>query len=576
MARGGGCVVSRPKTPSVRRWAIAAIVAGLAASIGIGLIAEGPAPGRAALQPRAARPLGRTQKTALVDFSLVLRLPGERRLHRFLQQLYDPRSRAFHHFIGASAFGARFGVSRGALQSAIRSLARDGVRVTAEYPQRTALEARASAGVVERLFGVRLMDYLGRGGRRVHAPIGEASIPARLASTVSAVSGLDGRYGLSADDVPSSGLDPSNASAAYGIAPLRARGIDGQGEKVAVISFGTFRRSNLEGFDRQFGLPVQMPVDAALPPPLGGATDSSSDVQEEVELDLDIVHEIAPRAQVLDYNAPYVDGSGAGTLGAVIDKIVADGQANIVSDSYGSCELITDTADLRRDEQAIEAAEAHGISIFKSAGDAGAYQCQRINRADHRLSVEWPASSPGVVAVGGTSLSIGQDGGYAGETAWEGTLTQQGGGGGVSAIFPRPVWQHALGVDNRFSDGKRQVPDVSANGDTASGWALFEDGQLTQVGGTSASTPFWAGSMALIEQYARQHGVRRLGFIDPVLYALAASPQRFPPFHDVTVGSNRFYPATRGWDFATGLGSPDVYNLAQDVVAYLKEHGAGG
>ena len=80
--------------------------------------------------------------------------------------------------------------------------------------------------------------------------------------------------------------------------------------------------------------------------------------------------------------------------------------------------------------------------------------------------------------------------------------------------------------------------------------------------------------MALIEQYARQHGVPRLGFIDPVLYALAATPQRYPPFHDVTVGANRFYPATKGWDFATGLGSPDVYNLARDVVAYLKEHGA--
>jgi kumamolisin len=389
------------------------------------------------------------------------------------------------------------------------------------------------------------------------------------------VAGLNGTYALSTDDVPVSGLDPTDASAAYDISPLRAQGIDGQGVKIAVISFGTFRRENLEAFDQRFGLPVQLPADASMPPPLGGATDSSAPVQEEVELDFDIAHEIAPHAQLLDYNAPYVDGSGAGTLGAVIDKIVADGQANIVSDSYGSCEIETDAADLRRDEQAIEAAEAHGISIFKSAGDAGAYQCQRTNRADHRLSVEWPASSPGVVAVGGTSLSIGQGGAYAGETAWEGTLTQQGGGGGLSAIFPRPTWQRAQGVDNRFSDGKRQVPDVAASGDTASGWALVDDGQLTQVGGTSASTPFWAASTALIEQYARQHGVRRLGFIAPVLYALASSPQRYAPFHDVRVGANRFYPATAGWDFATGLGSPDVYNLARDVVAYLKAHGGG-
>ncbi|HEY1593210.1 MAG TPA: S53 family peptidase [Solirubrobacteraceae bacterium] len=568
MGRGDGVVV--------RRWAAAAFVAVLAALAAASLIVAGGAPGRVAA-PRSPgpRPVGRTASSAVVHFSLVLRLPGQRRLERFLQQVYDPSSRAFHHFTSASAFGERFGVSRDALRDAIRSLRRDGVQVATVYPQHTAIDARAPAGVVERLFGVRLMDYRGPGGRRLHAPVGTPSVPAGLADTVSAVSGLDGRDRTYSDDVPSSGLDPTDASAAYDLAPLHAQGIDGQGEKVAVISFGTFRQSNLAGFDRQFGLPVQLPVDAALPPPLGGATDSSADVQEEVELDFDIAHEIASRAQLLDYNAPYVDGSGAGTFGALIDKIVADGQANIVSDSYGSCELSTDLGDVRRDEQAIEAAEAHGISIFKSAGDAGAYQCQRTNRADHRLSVEWPASSPGVVAVGGTSLSIGTNGGYAGETTWEGTLTQQGGGGGLSAILPRPSWQRGLGVDNQYSDGKRQVPDVSANGDTASGWTLFADGQLTQIGGTSASTPFWAASTALIEQYARQQGVRRLGFIDPVLYALASSPQRYPPFHDVTVGSNRFYPATKGWDFATGLGSPDVYNLARDVVAYLKAHGGG-
>jgi kumamolisin len=74
----------------------------------------------------------------------------------------------------------------------------------------------------------------------------------------------------------------------------------------------------------------------------------------------------------------------------------------------------------------------------------------------------------------------------------------------------------------------------------------------------------------LIAQYARQHGVSRLGFVDPMLYAIAATPQRAPAFHDLTKGTNRYYPATKGWDFATGLGSPDVYHLAQDLMAYMK------
>jgi subtilase family serine protease len=115
---------------------------------------------------------------------------------------------------------------------------------------------------------------------------------------------------------------------------------------------------------------------------------------------------------------------------------------------------------------------------------------------------------------------------------------------------------------------------VSANADPNTGWALVTDGSLAPTAGTSAAAPFWAGAMALIEQYARQHGVRRLGFVDPMLYRIASTPQAAPPFHDITVGTNRYYPATPGWDFATGLGSPDVYNLAQDVVRYLKSrHG---
>jgi kumamolisin len=181
-----------------------------------------------------------------------------------------------------------------------------------------------------------------------------------------------------------------------------------------------------------------------------------------------------------------------------------------------------------------------------------------------------------VVAVGGTSLSVGADGGYAGETAWEGTLENDGGGGGLSTIFRRPSWQRAPGVIDRFSNGFRQIPDVSANADPLTGWSIVSNGSLGPVAGTSAAAPFWAGAMALIAQYARQQGVSRLGFVDPMLYAIASTPQPKPPFHDITVGTNRFYPATPGWDYATGLGSPDVNNLAQDIVRYLQSHPASG
>jgi kumamolisin len=91
------------------------------------------------------------------------------------------------------------------------------------------------------------------------------------------------------------------------------------------------------------------------------------------------------------------------------------------------------------------------------------------------------------------------------------------------------------------------------------------------MSGTSAATPFWAASMSLAEQYARAQGVPSQCFLAPLLYRVAATRGPYSPaFHDIVYGSNRYYPAKTGWDYATGLGSPDVWNLARDLVAYLK------
>ncbi len=518
----------------------------------------------------ATRPLGSTPAGRVVSFSVVLRL-RQARLHGFLARLYEPGSPDYHRFIDARTFGRRFGVSDRQLARLRLALRRGGIRIVDQYPQRTAVDVRAPAGVVDRFFGVHLMDYLGPSGRRFHAPRAAPVIPPSLRGIISGVAGLHGGVEARPDDVPASGVTPALASVAYDIAPLYHQGIRGQGEAVAVVESSRFDQSDLTSFARQFGLSGFAPTNVPTPRD-GAATDTSSEGEDETELDVELIHAVAPDAQILDYNAPNVTASGTDPLADMLDNIVAQGRVHIVSDSMGYCERGFPAADLQSDEQAIEAAVAHGISILKSTGDAGAYQCERYSPSDHRLSVEWPASSPGVVAVGGTALSISAAGVYAGETAWEDPLENSGGGGGLSVVFPRPSWQSAPGVSNRYSDGKRQIPDVSADADPNSGWALITGGSLGPTAGTSAAAPFWAGAMALVEQYARQHGVAQLGFVDPMLYRLASTPQPAPPFHDVTIGTNRFYPATPGWDFATGLGSPDVYNLAQDIVRYLKGH----
>ncbi|HTP19900.1 MAG TPA: S53 family peptidase [Solirubrobacteraceae bacterium] len=530
-----------------------------------------------AAQERPGGPalVGTTDPRTPIEFSLVLRLPGQRRLARFLDNVENPASPAYHHFIDAASFGARFGLPRTLLERATARLARDAVQVTGSYPQRTALEVRATAGTIDRLFGLRLIDYRSADGRHFHAPIGRAIVPRDLRDAIVAVAGVNNAT-IESDSAKANetdaakaieGMAPANVKMAYDINPLTGRRITGQGEKIALIEFGTYQQSDLDGFDQQFDLPSVTPRNVAV---AGGTTNGGASAVAEADLDLEVAHEIAPAAQLLDYNAPEVTPSGADAFGAVVDQIAADGQASVASVSWGTCEAATPAADLRRDEQALEAAAARGITVVAASGDAGAYTCQQDNGRDHRLSVSWPSSSPFVLSVGGTSLSTTTAGVYQGETAWQDTLEQSGGGGGLSLDFPRPSWQVGPGVANRFSDGKRQLPDVAADADPWSGWDTYAAGALSVAGGTSAAAPFWAATTALIAQYARQHGVSRLGFVDPMLYAIAATPQRASAFHDVTKGTNRYYPATKGWDFATGLGSPDVYHLAQDLVAHMK------
>jgi subtilase family serine protease len=511
--------------------------------------------------------LGATDPQTMVNFSLVLRLPGQAHLTRFLNELTDPAAPNYHHFIDAAAFGERFGVSRSVLKHARAELARDGVQITASYPQRTALGVRATAATINRVFDVRLMDWRSAGRRAFHAPLGAATVPGDLGRAVSGVAGLDGTTFVTDDSAAIQGLTPTSARSVYEIDPLLGQHVTGQGDSIALVEFAQFDQSDLDGFDQQFNLPDVTPRSV---PVDGGASDDNPSSVAEANLDLEVAHEVAPGAELLDYNAPQATSSGADTFGAVIDRITADGEARIVSDSWGTCEADTPRADIQRDEQALEAAAAHGISVFVAAGDTGAYTCQAAADSNHSLSVSWPSSSPFAVSVGGTSLSLTTSGAYAGETAWDDTLEQMGGGGGLSLDYERPRWQAGAGVANRFSTGKRQLPDVAAAADPWSGWDTYTGGAMTVAGGTSAATPFWAASTALVAEYAGHHGVGQLGFVDPILYAIAASPQQAPPFHDITMGANRYYPASPGWDFATGLGSPEVANLARDVVAHLK------
>jgi kumamolisin len=252
----------------------------------------------------------------------------------------------------------------------------------------------------------------------------------------------------------------------------------------------------------------------------------------------------------------------------VFSRLVADGKAGIATFSWGICDKGLPARFRAAVVQALELAVRRGITVFVASGDSGSYDCQRADFSDHSLSVDFPADLPQVVGVGGTLLSVATDGTYFGEAGWEDTLSNAGGGGGVNLHDPAPSWQSGAG-------GHRGVPDVAAAASPSSGWLVRDGGDWSNVGGTSAASPFWAASMLLAEQYARSQGVTKRCFLAPILYKLASTTQPYQPFHDVVLGGNRYYDAKKGWDYATGLGSPDVWNLARDLTAYLRTHPCG-
>ncbi|MFZ0387763.1 MAG: S53 family peptidase [Solirubrobacteraceae bacterium] len=535
--------------------AAVAVITGPAGAQGRGAAASAPGPLRT----------GRLDPAAPISFTLLLRTAHGRRLQRALNAVENPRSPRFRSFIDARAFGARFGLSRAALGRLTAALRRNGLAIAAGYPQRTALTVRGTAGSVGHLLGVRFATYADAAGHRWHAPLGRARLPAQLHRYVSGFAGLSSRPVYHpADGVRLGGLTPTMAADAYDVSALHSAGFLGQGMKIAIVSFSDFKRSDPSGFDQHYGIggpaPQVIPVDG------GADSDAGAD---EANLDIDVVKMIAPDAQILFYEAP----GSASSYPDVINRIVADHQVSIISSSWGSCEREFDPSAISANEQALKAATAAGISMFVASGDSGAYDCQRSDLSDHRLTVDSPAASAYAVAVGGTRLNMSPSGTYESESGWDDPLSASGGGGGYTTVDARPSWQSGPGVNP--SVDKRGVPDVSADADPGTGWATYNAGNLSEAGGTSAATPFWAASMLLIQQYANRHHAGRIGFADPILYALAQGGQPYPPFHDVTTGSNRYYGAHAGWDPATGLGSPNVDNLARDVVAYLQHHPAG-
>jgi subtilase family serine protease len=512
--------------------------------------------------------VGPTPADREVAFELILAFPGRAAMNAYALAVADPASPEYRRFLDAGEVGRRFGLGDEELER-VAAWARDhGLRVVSTAPQRMAMTVAAPAGAVERAFDIALHDFSDPTGRIFHAPDIDALVPPELDGLVAGVDGLDARpterpamaFPIAAG--PAGGMTPAVIDRVYELAGLRSLGLHGEGQTVAIVSLDTYDPADVAAFDRIAG--VSGPAVERVK--VNGGVASPGDGQGEVNLDIDVIRAVAPKARILDYEAP----NNGGAIAAVIDRIVADGRADIVSISWGSCELNRTSTAMARMATSLAAAAAAGITVFVASGDHGAYDCVDQDRTDLSVSVDSPASDVNVIGVGGTYLTMLEDGTVIDEVAWEEPLTGWAPGGGLSTVYPRPAWQRGAGVDNDESNGMRQVPDVAAAADPSSGFLTVSEGEASSGGGTSAAAPFWAALTVLTRQLGQQQGVDGLGSIGPALYAIAAAQPAGSVFRDVTRGGNLLDDAAPGWDYATGLGLPRGTALARAVVAYAK------
>jgi kumamolisin len=199
-------------------------------------------------------------------------------------------------------------------------------------------------------------------------------------------------------------------------------------------------------------------------------------------------------------------------------------------------------------DEAFQSAAAMGVSVCVAAGDDGSTD----GATDGLNHVDFPASSPNVLACGGTQLVASGDS-ITSETVWNELANNEGAtGGGISDVFPLPSYQNGAGVPPSANPNKnigRGVPDVTGDADPTTGYVTRVDGNPDVIGGTSAVAPLWAGLIALINQSIG----KPVGFINPLLYQDAG---RASDLNDITSGNNGAYSAGPGWDACSGLGSP--------------------
>ena len=506
----------------------------------------------------------------VLRLAIGLPLRNEAALDALLNEMYDPASPNFHHYLTPEEFTEHFGPTEQDYQAVVNFAKQNHLTVTGTSDSRLVLDVSGAVPDIERAFQMTLRTYRHpTENREFFAPDVEPSVDAGL--PVADVSGLDNYSrphpkihkispsNVRANATPKSGSGSGGAYLGNDFRTAYATGttLTGAGQIVGLFQFDGFYQSDITAYETASGR-TNIPVQAVLIDGVSGTPGYSgiSGANDEVSLDIEMAIAMAPGlAKVLVFEGTVQND--------ILNSMAASNTVKQFSCSWGWGGGPKTTTD-----SIFKKLATQGQSFFNASGDSDAFTTgsSSSNGVDNTSQENAPSSCPYITQVGGTTLTMaGAGAAYSSETVWN-WGGGQGSSGGISSYYSIPTWQTNINMTIRGgSTTFRNIPDVALTADNV--YVAYDNGSTGNFGGTSCAAPLWAGFMALVNQQATANGNASAGFINPAIYAIAAGPSYASCFHDTTAGNNfsssspsLFY-ATNGFDLCTGLGTPAGQNL---------------